>query len=177
MSYLYKYIFLGFSAFLFTGFFKVKEITEEEKTYQKVIEVDGTQLELYNKSLEWANAKFTGNHQLSTPSLYDEGVILKTGIQIDDKEQFKIVSNAYSSILAFPVLKVKYQVKIEAKENMVRITFSDYQDWWEVDKTMRTWDDTISPKQYKKIVKEFDEILAEFEAKLKKKSKSDDSDW
>ena len=55
MRYLSKYLLLFTATFLFTGFFKAKEITEEEKIYQKVIEVEGSQLELYNKSLEWQN--------------------------------------------------------------------------------------------------------------------------
>ena len=178
MKNLIKYCLLFTSVILLSGFLKVKEITEEQKTYQKVLEVEGTQLDLYNKSLEWATAKFSGKHQLSIPTLYDEGVIYETGIQISDKDQFKIVSNAYSSILAFPVIQIKYQVKIESKDNRVRVTFSDYQNWWEVDATIREWNDKITPKKYKKIVKEFDIILEQFEKALIKKSKvKDDSDW
>ena len=52
-------------------------LTEQEKTYQKIIEFDLSKDELFTRSLDWATSNFTGSHQLVfQTTLLDKGETL-----------------------------------------------------------------------------------------------------
>lgn len=150
-------------------------LTEEQKIYQKVVEIDGKIDDLYVKSLEWATSKFTGNHQLVfQTSLLDKGRMYETGVLTKDKEGSYILANGYLKIVSFPVLQIKYQAKLQSKENKIRITFSNFQYWFDAGTNMRSWED-IQPQMLKKITPEFDKLIEDLKKNIK--SNSIDNNW
>ena len=162
-------------AYFINGCAATVPLTEEEKSYQKVIEFDSSKDELFIKSLDWSTSKFTGSHQLVfKTTLLDPGVLLETGVQYSDKETGVIMSNAYVKIVTFPVLQIKYSCRIDCKENRVRFTFSNFQYWFDISVNIRNWAD-IQKGQLTKLHPELDKLIEDYETKIN--SQTLDSDW
>ena len=136
----------------------VAPLTEKQKVYQKVVETNGASNEIFAKSLEWASAKFPGG------AIFDKS----------DKESQIIWAHGSLKIFYFPVLQVKYQCKIVAKDNYAWVTFSNFQYWFDAGVNMRNSTE-IQPKMLLKIHPELDKLITDLENNLK--SASTDSDW
>jgi|19_taG_2_1085344.scaffolds.fasta_scaffold52062_2 hypothetical protein len=170
-----RYIINTIIVLFFVGCAVHPPLTEEQKIYQKVVETDGKMDDLYVKSLEWATSKLTGNHQLVfQTSLLDKGRMYETGVLIKDKEGSYILANGYLEIVTLPILKIKYQIKLQSKENKIRITFSNFQYWFDAGINMRSWED-IQPQMLNKITPEFDKLIEDLEKNIK--SVSVDNNW
>ena len=162
-------------SFFINGCAATVPLTEEEKSYQKVIEFDSSKDELFIKSLDWSTSKFTGSHQLVfKTSLLDEGVILETGVQHNDKETGVIMSNGYVEIVTFPVLQIKYSCRIDCKENKVRMTFSNFQYWFDGGVNIRSWMD-VQRGMLTKLHPELDKLIEDYGTKIE--SQTLDSEW
>ncbi len=151
-------------------------LTDEDKSYQTVIELEGEKDGLYIKSLDWATSKFTGSHEVATKrNLLDEGSILETGIKQSDKESGLIISNGFISILSFPVLQIKYMCRIDLKDNKARITFSNYQYFFDGGPNIRQWMDVNQKSMVDKLKPELEKIVQDYTSKME--SGKLEKDW
>ena len=107
------YLLTSFLILVFMSCAATVPLTEQEKTYQKIIEFDLSKDELFTRSLDWATSNFTGSHQLVfQTTLLDKGETLQTGVQNKDKESGSIQSNGFFCLaeLTIKVLKVENSV-------------------------------------------------------------------
>ena len=153
----------------------VKPLTEEQKEYQQILEITGTQAELYASSKEWVLSKLSGNHQVATKTnLLDEGVLYETGLLDSNDESFTLIANGYLKIMTFPILKVKYNCKIQVKENRVRITYYEFNYFLDTGTNVKIWTE-LQPQMLSKLHPELDALSEDLKTKLGKIS--NDNDW
>tara|TARA_R110002020_G_scaffold114330_2_gene262925 strand:- start:212 stop:730 length:519 start_codon:yes stop_codon:yes gene_type:complete len=163
--------------FLITGCatMMVEPLTEEQKEYQQILEITGTQAELYASSKEWILTNLTGSHQVAmTRGLLDEGVLYDTGLLNSNDESFTLIANGYVEIVSFPVLNIKYNCKIQVKENRVRITYYDFNYFFDAGVDIRTWAE-LQPQMLNKLHPELDALNEDLKTKLSKNL--NDSEW
>ena len=150
-------------------------LTEQEKTYQKIIEFDLSKDELFTRSLDWATSNFTGSHQLVfQTTLLDKGETLQTGVQNKDKESGSIQSNGFVEIVSFPVLKLKYSCRIDCKDKRVRMTFNNFQYYFDAGVNMRSWAD-VNKGMVNKLIPELDKLISDYKSKIN--SNTLNNDW
>ena len=96
----------------FIGCASLGEVPEEERTFQKIYDLEMSKNEIYDKSLYWMAETFVDS---------------KAVIEVRDKENGKIIGKGIMKYFILGVKKlVRYTMIIDIKEDKLRLTFKDY---------------------------------------------------
>ena len=110
--------------FLLTGCSRLKEVKENERTFQMIYEVPGlTKKQIHDKSAEWMAITFVSS---------------KAVIEINNPESGKIVGNGrtyFTNVVAN--IPCTYTISIDSKDGRFRITFDNYIAQWGIHQERR----------------------------------------
>jgi len=156
------------SIFLIIFFFNcagnLSNVNQEELNYEKVFEFNFSKDELYKYSLDWAHSTFKGIEKLeynrsAISSNLDSKIVNKNNQMVN-----RIISTGYFQIAEQTKIKIKYNCKIDCKDKLARITFSDCTYWSEDENVEKSWKN-FDRKIKKKLILQFDNYVIDFSNK------------
>ena len=160
-----KYYFsIFFIIFFFNCAGNLSNVNQEELIYEKVFQFNFSKDELYKYSLKWVNSTFNGiqkleyNHSAVSSNL-DSKIANK-----NDQIVNRIISTGYLQISEQTKMKIKYNCKIDCKDKLARIIFSDC-TYWSEDENLNIGWKNFDKKIKKKLILQFDNFVIDFSSK------------
>ena len=124
---------------------------------QRVIEVEGTQENLYRMANEWMAKTFVASSAVIQYQDKDEGIIVGRSVTAEK--------------LGYGVrFDIWYNMTLEAKENKVRITIKDIYGELPMDRDMKIKPEEMVQKDYDELEAKFNALIDDFSAYMKQET-------
>ncbi len=141
---------------------RLKEFSQEELLYSKIIDFHFSKDELYKYSLQWANSTFKGiqKFEFSNQKTSVQDKVLNN--DIENSFIIKtIISTGTYKVQNSSKIEIQYICKIECKENKARISFTDCKYISEDMLEDIAWNDNNRGMR-KRLIIQFDSFISDF---------------